>query len=57
MNIMGKDPVVEEVRKYRREHAAKFGFDIRAIGADARKREKTSGHRIVAPKRRQRDST
>lgn len=53
---MGKDPVVEEVRKHRREHAAKFGFDIRAIGEDARKREKTSGHRIVAPTRREHDS-
>lgn len=54
---MGKDPIVEEVRKHRRERAAKFGFDVRAIGEDARKREKTSGHRTVAPHRRQRHST
>ena len=56
MSVMGKDPVVEEVRKHRQEHAAKFGFEIRAIGEDARKREKASGHRVVKPPRRQRDS-
>jgi hypothetical protein len=41
------DPIVEEVRKHRQENAAKFGYDVRAIAEDARKREKTSGHRIV----------
>jgi hypothetical protein len=41
------DPIVDEVRRYRQENAAKFGYDVRAIAEDARKREKTSGHRIV----------
>jgi hypothetical protein len=41
------DPTIEEVRKHRQENAAKFGYDVRAIAEDARKRERTSGHRIV----------
>lgn len=41
------DPIVEEVRKYRQENAARFGYDVRAILEDARKREKTSGHKVV----------
>ena len=55
---MHRDPIVEEVRKYREENAAKFGFDVRKIAEDALKRQATSGHRIVdlskkdAPKRR-----
>lgn len=42
-----RDLIVEEVRKHRQEHAAKFNYDVRAIMEDARKREKTSSHRIV----------
>jgi len=55
---MWKDPIVEEVRKYREARAAKFGFDIRAIVEDAMKRQDASGHPVVdlskkiAPKRR-----
>ncbi len=42
-----KDPIVEEVRKIRHEHAAKFNFDLHAICEDLRKKEKTCGHRLV----------
>ena len=45
---MVDDPIVEEVRKYRKEHAAKFGFNVRAIAEDARKRERKSGRRLVS---------
>lgn len=41
------DPIVEEVRKYREENAARFGYNVRAIAEDARRREKTNGHPIV----------
>ncbi len=44
---MYRDPIVEEVRKHREANAAKFGYNIRAIVEDARRREKTSGHRVV----------
>ena len=33
------DPIVEEVRKIRERRAAEFGFDLRAIIADAKKRQ------------------
>jgi hypothetical protein len=45
---MYKDPIVEEVRKYRQENARRFGFSVRAIAEDARKRERTSGHKLVS---------
>jgi hypothetical protein len=41
------DPIVAEVRRHRQAIAAKFGYDIRAIAEDARKREATSGHPIA----------
>jgi|GEM_PF-2231542 len=44
---MYRDAIVEEVRKHREARAAKFGFDIQAIVEDARRRQATSGHRIV----------
>jgi hypothetical protein len=48
-----KDPIVEEVRKYRMEHTRKFKGDLAAICADLRKIEKSSGHEVVRlpPKR------
>ena len=42
------DPIVEEVRKARREHAEKFDFDLDAICEDLRKLQNTSGRKIVA---------
>lgn len=44
---MTDDPIVDEVRKHRQENAAKFNYDVRAIAADAIKRECKSGHRVV----------
>mgnify|MGYP001387279031 CR=1 FL=1 len=45
---MWKDPIVEEVRKVRKERAAKFNFDIKAIAEDARKRQNNSNHKVVS---------
>jgi hypothetical protein len=42
-----KDEIVEEVRKVREEHAAKFNYDISAICADIRRKQKESGRKIV----------
>ena len=33
---MYRDTIVEEVRRHREARAAKFGFDVRKIGEDAR---------------------
>ena len=45
---MPKDQLVEEVRKARQEQAARWNFDLKAILADARKRQAKSGHKVVS---------
>ena len=45
---MPKDELVEEVRKARQEQAARWNFDLKAILADARKRQAQSGHTVVS---------
>jgi hypothetical protein len=51
-----KDPIVEEVRKYRMEHTQKFQGDLSAICADLRNVQIASGHKIVrlAPRKLER---
>ena len=50
---MEKDPIVEEIRKFREAHAAKFNYDLEAICADLKKKEKVCGHEVVSfPPRR-----
>ncbi|VAX09569.1 hypothetical protein MNBD_GAMMA26-357 [hydrothermal vent metagenome] len=41
------DPIVDEVRKVREAHAAKFNYDLEAIFWDLKKREKASGKHFV----------
>lgn len=50
------DPIVEEIRKIRAAHAAKFGYDLAAICEDLRSRQKDPDHPLVrrAPKLRPR---
>ena len=45
---MKQDPIVEEVRKARQAHAEKHNYDMDAIFADLKKREKSCGHRVVS---------
>ena len=45
---MIEDPIVEEIHKIRREHAAKFNFDVAAICADYRAREKKSKREVIS---------
>jgi hypothetical protein len=47
---MWKDPIVEEVRKVREEHAKKFNYDIHAICEDIRKQERRSRRKVVTPR-------
>ena len=50
---MWKDEIVEEVRRIRHEHAARFNNDLDAIVADLRKSQRESGHKVVSlPPRR-----
>jgi len=50
---MWKDPIVEEVRRFREKHAAAFRYDLRKIYDDLKNREKESKQRFVSlpPKR------
>ena len=50
---MKSDPIVDEIRKIRDAHAARFDYDLRAICDDFRKKQKESGHEVVSfpPKR------
>ena len=41
------DPVIEEVRRIRERHAAKYGYDIDAICEALKEEERQSGRRVV----------
>jgi len=45
---MMKDEIVDQVRQMRERQAAKFNYDLKAIVADARQRQKDSGHQVVS---------
>ena len=45
---MWKDPIVEEVRKIREKHAAKFRYDLDAICRDLKEQEQKNGSRVVS---------
>lgn len=46
---MIKDPIVEEVRRYRKEHAAKYGNDLSRIVKALREKECESTHPQLNP--------
>jgi len=48
-----KDPIVEEVRKFRKEHTQKFHGELSEICTDLRRVQAVSGHEVVrlVPKR------
>jgi hypothetical protein len=48
---MWEDPIVSEVRRTRKELSAQFGFDVKAIFADLRKRQAALGKRLVSRKK------
>lgn len=46
---MNTDPIIEEIRRGRREHAAKFQYVMKAICDDFRRRENELRDRVIAP--------
>lgn len=44
---MKADPIVEEVRKYRQEHAASFNYDLAEICKALKEVEKNSSRPVV----------
>lgn len=55
---MNPDPIVEEVRRARDEHAKRFNYDLDAIVADLQKKEKEGGRTVVTfePRRKAKKS-
>ena len=56
---MQPDPIGEEVRRARQAYAEQFGFDVRAMADDLRKKEQQHPDRLVSfpPKPVRRHST
>lgn len=42
------DPIVDEVRKVRDAHAARFNYDLDAIFRDLKEQERNSGRKFVS---------
>ncbi len=42
-----QDPIVDEIRRIRQEHAKKFNFDLDAIFEDLKEKERNSGRKTV----------
>ena len=45
---MWKDSIVEDVRKVREEHAAKYKYNLDAIYQDLKKQQKKGGRKVVS---------
>ena len=43
-----RDPIVEEIRRIRQEHAKRFGFDLDAIFEDLKEKERSSRRKVVS---------
>ncbi len=46
---MIEDPIVAEVRRHRKEHAAEYGNDLKRIVEALRKRERESERTLLNP--------
>jgi hypothetical protein len=44
---MSSDPIVAEIHRVREQIAARFGYDIRAIGEDARRRDALGDRKVI----------
>jgi len=47
------NPIIEEIREIRHRLAAQFGNDVFRIGAEIRRGQSASGHRVVRRPRRE----
>jgi hypothetical protein len=47
---MISDPIVEEVRAARQQHAARFGYDLKKIAEDLRQKRERLGWPVAPPK-------
>ena len=49
---MKSDPIIEEVRRIKEEHAARYNYDVFAMGKALQEGQKREGIRLVSPPRR-----
>lgn len=49
---MWEDEIVEEIHRIREEYAKSFNYDLNAIFADLRKKQKESGKEVVTLSRK-----
>jgi len=56
---MVSDPILDEVRSIRQQHAERFDYDLRAIAADLREQEQQHQERLISlpPKQPRRKRT
>jgi len=47
------NPIIDDVRRVRDEHARKFNYDLAAICNDLRQHQKTCGHPVVSLKKKE----
>lgn len=47
MKKLQVDPIIAEVHAVRDEHAARFGYDVKAIFRDVQTRQKATGRNYV----------
>lgn len=45
---MYKDPILEEIHKYREEYAKSFNYDLKAIYQDLQQKQIASGRKFVS---------
>ena len=48
VEVMARDSIVEDLHKVREAYAERFGNDLRAICADAQRKQGGAGHRVVS---------
>ncbi len=42
------DPIVDEIRRIRKDYAKRFGYDLKAMAADLREKEETHREQLVS---------
>jgi hypothetical protein len=47
LNVMARDPIVDEVRRFRDIYAEQFHYDLEAICRDIRAKQTQSGRQVV----------
>jgi len=45
---MREDSVIREIRRIKDENAAKYGYDVRALGKALQKEQRQSGRKLVS---------